>query len=242
MKNIYLKADKNTFNEVLELALRQNVGIEYLMGFNDYRSLNFLSTCGVKFTIHSLFFDIDLATLNPKVRKTSIDYLKEVIQVCNELMPENLVIHHNYAPYKYAFKEGYFVEKFIEGFNEVIEKKKGYKISLENVYEIDSNVAINIVNKLHRDDIGLCFDCGHFNIFSEEYLHSWLKKWEKRLFSFHLHNNYGLHDEHNVLSEGSFDIYEIKGYFKDRLLTIENKTVKQLEISLKYLIDLMRVK
>jgi sugar phosphate isomerase/epimerase len=246
MKNIYLKTEKKTFKEIVEFAHKKNVGIEYLMSFDDYKSLDFLISSGVNFTVHCLFFDIDLASLNPVVRKASIKYLKEVIQICNELIPDNLVIHHNYAPYKYAFKEGYFIDKFIEGFLDVIEDKKDYKISLENVYEIDSNVAFNIVDRLSKydkgGDVGLCFDCGHFNLFSEEYIHSWLKKWDKKLFSFHLHNNYGYHDEHNVIFEGTFNLYEIKDYLKNRILTIENRTLRQFEISLNYLIELMQAK
>lgn len=238
MNNIYLKAESSTYKEVVEYAQNSLLGIEYVMNFNDYKSLQFLAKSGVRFTVHSVFFDVELGSLNPFVRDISKKILKEVIDICNELKPDNLVIHHNYNPYKYAFKEDLFVERFFESFMDVVENKKDFKISLENVFEFDSNVGKKLVDKINRDDVGLCYDCGHFNMFSEEYIHSWMKKWDSKIFSFHLHNNYGKYDEHNVLSDGSFDIYELRGYFKDRILTIENKTVKEFEVSLKYFKEL----
>lgn len=240
MEKIYLKADKSTFSDILDFAQRNNVGIEYLMSFDDYKNLQFLKNSSVKYTIHSVFFDVELGSLNPYVRNESKKILRDAISMCNELNPENLIIHHNYNPYKYAFKEDSFAERFVEGFLDVLYNKKDYKVSLENVFEFDSNLGLKIVNKLDREDVGLCFDCGHFNIFSKEYIHSWLNRWNKKLFSFHLHNNYGKYDEHNVLSDGDFDIYELKGYFRNRILTIENKTVSEFQVSLKYLRELLK--
>ncbi|UOD33788.1 sugar phosphate isomerase/epimerase [Deferribacteraceae bacterium V6Fe1] len=239
MDNIYLKADMSTFKKIVEFANINSVGIEYLMSFDDYKSLQFLKHSGIKYTIHSVFFDVELGSLNPYVRNESKKILRDVIAMCNELSPENLVIHHNYNPYKYAFKEDSFVERFVDTFLDVIDGKNSYPISFENVFEFDSNIGLKIVDKIGRDDIGLCFDCGHFNMFSEEYIHSWIQKWSKKLFSFHLHNNYGKYDEHNVLPDGSFDIYELKDYFANRILTIENKTISEFEVSLRYLKEII---
>ncbi|MBC7196508.1 MAG: hypothetical protein H5U39_04550, partial [Deferribacterales bacterium] len=47
------------------------------------------------------------------------------------------------------------------------------------------------------------------------------------------------YDEHNVLPDGSFDIYELKDYFVNRILTIENKTISEFEVSLKYLKEII---
>lgn len=239
-KGIYLKADIKNIDEVAQLAACLDCGVEYLMDFSETQSISFLEKYNVPISVHSVFFDVNLASRNPYVVKESKTILKSVIESCGQLEIDNLVIHHNYHPYQFAFKEGYFVQKFCEEFSQIIPQDTDFFITLENVFDMDSNVGIDIAERIGRENVGLCFDIGHFNIFSEEFVHSWINRWDHKLFAFHLHNNYGKYDEHGALPDGSFDVNDIKDYFKNRFLTIENRKLEELEVSVEYLHKILK--
>lgn len=234
-KGIYLKADIGTIEEVADLAMSSDCGVEYLMDFNEIDNISFLKKYSVPVSVHSVFFDVNLASRNPYVVKESKAILKNVIDSCADLGIDNLVMHHNYHPYQFAFKEGYFINKFCDEFSDILPEDIKFSVTFENVFDTDSNVGIEIAEKIDKVNVGLCFDIGHFNIFSEEFVHSWLSRWDEKLFAFHLHNNYGKYDEHSSLPDGSFDILDIKSYFSGRFLTIENKKTEELKVSLEYL-------
>ena len=239
-KGVYLKADTNNVGEVASLAASTGCGVEYLMDFSEIDSIDFLEKYDIPVSVHSVFFDVNLASRNPRVVKESKIVLRSVIESCRRIKIDNLVIHHNYHPYQFSFKEGHFVQKFCEEFLDILPTDLNFSITLENVFDTDSNVGMDIVEKIGRKNVGLCFDIGHFNIFSEEFIHSWLNRWEDKLFAFHLHNNYGKYDEHGALPDGSFDINEVKEYFNDRFLTIENKKLEELKVSVEYLYKILQ--
>jgi len=50
---------------------------------------------------------------------------------------------------------------------------------------------------------GICFDTGHFNLFSQSAMKNWLEKLGNRLFECHLHDNLGSDDDHIAVGDGT---------------------------------------
>jgi len=72
---------------------------------------------------------------------------------------------------------------FVAHFEKILEMRKSdYFISLENVFETNYSIGRKIIDKLRTDFVGFCFDCGHFNLFTEITLEEWISRWKDNIF------------------------------------------------------------
>ncbi|MEF3254134.1 MAG: sugar phosphate isomerase/epimerase [Deferribacterales bacterium] len=234
---IFIRTKVDSINSFIELALKYNTGIELSLSFQDIdKGFNFDILKGVDVTVHAPFFDVSIASHNPYVRNRSIEILKDTVKMCDILNPYNIVVHHNYSPFVYNFDENYYSNRFFENFSKVLEDKKGnYSITFENVFETDSSIGKKIIELFKDEGIGLCFDCGHFNLFSGIPLKRWLDDWGDKIYEMHIHNNYGYRDDHNPLDMGVIDIKRLLQIYKPKYLTIENRNIEDTVRSLEFL-------
>jgi sugar phosphate isomerase/epimerase len=236
----FIRSKTGVLKDFAVLAYEYNVGLEIALSFEDIKyGVDLSSYAEFEVTIHAPFFDINIASHNPFVRRKSVDILKDTLSLCNEIKPKNIVIHHNYMPFLYNFDEEYYSASFVAHFEKILEMRKSdYFISLENVFETNYSIGRKIVDKLGTDFVGFCFDCGHFNLFTEITLEEWISKWKDNIIEMHIHNNYGFRDDHNSLMQGIIDIKSILYLHKPMFLTIENRTVEDTRSSLEFLRDI----
>lgn len=237
---IYVRAKMDSLEQFIPIAKKYDVGLEIALSFEDLnKDFEIDSFVGLPLTIHAPFFDVNIASFNRYVAEKSMEIMKDTLEICNRLNVDNVVFHHNYQPFLYNFDEDGYCERFCRNFEKVFESRKGdYFISLENVFETDNSIGKKIVSELNRDFVGFCFDCGHFNLFTEITLEEWLADWGDKIFEFHLHNNYGYRDDHNSLTAGNIDIKKILTLGKAKFYTIENRNVKDTEDSIVFLKEL----
>lgn len=204
------------FEIVINLEDVDNFDIDY---FNQFKLNNF--------TIHAPFFDISLGSKNSLVADVSVEILCKVFNICNYINPLHVIVHHNYQPYVYAFDETSFISRFHYNFSKILKfKNNNYKILFENVFETNPDIGYNLITSFDkRDDLGLCFDIGHFNLFSTIELCDWISAWKDCIYEFHLHNNFGKYDDHNLLTQGTADIKLLISLMCPNILTIENLNI-----------------
>ncbi len=92
--------------------------------------------------------------------------------------------------------------------------KNNVLLALENhtTESVSIEILISLIHKVDTDNIGICFDVGHSNIFSN-YM-SDLTQARRYLFSLHLHDNNGEEDEHLFPYEGIVDFDYIIGFLR----------------------------
>lgn len=93
-------------------------------------------------------------------------------------------------------------------------KKGNLLIALENhtTEFVTIDVLISLIQKVDSNNLGICLDVGHSNIFSN-YIGD-LNKARRYLFSLHLHDNNGDEDEHLFPYEGGIDFDYIIGFLR----------------------------
>ncbi len=97
-------------------------------------------------------------------------------------------------------------------------------ISIENIFEDTPDNLRLLAEKLGSGRFGLCFDTGHFNLFSKVSLDEWIDQTGTYINELHLHDNDGKSDAHSSLGSGTFDFKRLFDLLKDRndiLHTIE---------------------
>jgi sugar phosphate isomerase/epimerase len=86
------------------------------------------------------------------------------------------------------------------------------------------------MEELHSEHFGLCFDTGHFNLFTRLPLEEWLKTLKPYIFELHLHDNDRSLDQHLPIGEGTFNFAalftELKG--NHCIYTIETHTPERV--------------
>ena len=78
-------------------------------------------------------------------------------------------------------------------------------LGMQNVFDEDPEALSMLIEKVNSPDFGLCFDTGHFNIFSTVPMEHWFESLGKRIVEVHLHDNDGTDDFHWALGKGDID-------------------------------------
>lgn len=166
---------------------------------------------GLKITFHGPFMDLRPGALDDKIRQASLDIIKQVFDLAPYFHPLRIVCHPSFDDRYYVDCDDLWLENSIKTWTELIMLAKENKtiISLENVYDKEPHILRRLFDALSSDSICFCFDTGHFNVFSYTPLNIWLQELGKYLGQLHLHDNFGLKDEHLPVGNGNFSFNEL---------------------------------
>ncbi|NPA15446.1 MAG: sugar phosphate isomerase/epimerase [Deferribacteres bacterium] len=201
-----------------------------------------LKKSGIGFNIHAPFFDLNLGSIEPFVRRATVNRFKSLLPVIEAVEPYNVVVHTGFEPVKYRNHIDEWVKNAVRSLS-VIRKMipQGVTISVENVFDEDPYVLEMLLS--HFDsDVGHCFDIGHFHVFSKTSLSEWLERLGDRIIEMHIHNNDGLEDRHWEVARGSAPVVSLLKWAKNRdvaYLTLEPHTEREALRSIEYVKKLL---
>ncbi|MBF0327613.1 MAG: sugar phosphate isomerase/epimerase [Nitrospirae bacterium] len=176
-------------------------------------------------SFHAPFFDLSPGAVDSGVRAATIHRFNQVLDAAEILKPKCIVFHPGYEKWKYALNMKLWLEKSIETWKPLNARAEsiGVKIAIENIFEEEPSNLKMLVEEMASANFGICFDTGHFNLFSKVPLAEWLSSLKKYFFELHLHDNDKSFDQHLSIGDGSFDFKkffsEIEGI--DCIYTIE---------------------
>jgi sugar phosphate isomerase/epimerase len=204
----------------MEMILQRKLNLEIyfhhwaLQGLDKAKCIataKILAGAGLKITFHAPFMDLRPGALDDKIRRTSIDRIKQVFDLAPYFHPVKIICHASFDERYYVFGDDLWLESSVKTWTELIALAKDVKtiIALENIYEKNPEILRRLFDVLSSDSICFCFDTGHFNVFSHEPLSVWLKAMGKYLGHLHLHDNFGQRDEHLPVGHGTFPFLEL---------------------------------
>lgn len=259
MKEIRL-CDNGDFNEVLDLCLNDDLGIEFqcfadsnLIETEESKELveshkKLISNLNGGKSIHSPFKDLCLASQNQVNKNEAMKNFNYAYQVARELGCTEIVVHNGYVP-NTSYYEGW-IKRSVEFWKEFFEgKDNSIRIMLENQNEEDSELLKLIIDEVNDSRLKICLDIGHCHANSNMSVEDWIKTLGDRIGYLHLHNNHGKqfnsrtyrNDEHLGLDMGTIDIknifYLLEEHCPNAIWSIETKT-PYLKESISYLKEL----
>ena len=222
----------------------ESLNIEYLEILNEFPNniidVDLLNSYNFKYTVHSPIIDLNIASLNKSIQKTSIDEIKKSIDLAKELNSDIVVVHPGTIPFLARPYEKNVLAKCRESL--IIcgnyARDSGIEIAVENMPNIEGFIYqdINKLNDLLKDldmymtlDIGHAATCGF--LASQMYFES--------IKHVHLSDNNHDFDMHYGLGEGSIDfkttidIFEKNSY--DGVYVIEVNDKDSIIKSIDYL-------
>lgn len=174
-------------------------------------------------SVHAPIIDINLGSINPKIRALSMQEVKESLEFAREVGATAVVVHA--APGLLAMPEGKWSretqtpqmrgglaeqeELTVEAIKDLADFAPDLLICLENlvfpheIYRSPQELQ-ELVRKVNRSNVGITLDVGHAVIAGHDPL-DFVRLLFDDLFHIHLHDNHGETDEHLPLGQGTID-------------------------------------
>ncbi len=189
-----------------EIGLNGTILDDYVL--RDFLELSHvLEDEGLSCTLHAPFTDVCLGAVDIKVRQVAIDRIKAAVDLAVLFHAKALVFHTGWERKIYADAEEVWMDNFSSALEKCLlhAKRSGVSIMLENVFELDTKLHMEIFSRFPQDILGFCLDVGHVYAFSKTPLEKWLHDLGKRIKHMHLHDNHGEEDEHLAPGMGIVD-------------------------------------
>lgn len=196
-----------------------------------------LGAAGMGLTVHAPHNDLNPGALDPLVAEVTADRLRRTLECAGRLGANLVVIHPGYDPWRYGFHEELWLERSRAFWPPLIEQAErlGLRVVLENVFDRTPRPLCALLDELGAPCLGFCLDVGHFQLFSEQSLESWLQALAGHLRHLHLHDNHGERDEHLPIGAGSFDFEGLFALLRSHGLgvtaTLENPSLDDALVS-----------
>ncbi len=176
--------------------------------------LNLLSELAVEPTVHAGSWDLNISSLNPTIRRISIDLVKESIDLAADINAKLVAVH----PGRASSSKGEAQETrntLIKALHELVEKanSKGIVLALENMEQrpreiiTTSNDLKTLIQEVNSPRLVGLVDIAHANTVTDPI--GFLKDCLSILGHVHISDNNGLSPTHLPLGKGTIDLTKI---------------------------------
>ena len=203
-------------DKAAELALEHGLGLEiaeFCTAFNmdtNFESWDTLvkrQMIGVdRFIFHAPFNELCPTAIDPMIVEVAKKRFNQAYRLMRGYGIDCMVVHSGLMPNLYT--DGWFTDKSVVFWKEFLsDKPNGFRLCIENVFEENPGVLLDIVRAVDDARLRLCFDIGHASIFHKDIsISGWAEQVAPYLGHVHLHNNQGSRDTHDPLGDGAVDV------------------------------------
>ena len=215
MNKIHVHIPYSKVKDYLELIKQERLNLEIYFPSS---SLDSLKTEDIErlrdsldyspsLSLHAPFMDLSPGAVDSKVKAVTVERYAHILDVAQVLSPEVIVFHSGYEKWKYAHRVDIWLEASLGTWRPLIERAAllGTKIAIENIFEDEPSNLYLLMKELNSGSVGICFDTGHYNIFSKVILDEWMEVLSPYIIEFHLHDNDKSFDSHLPIGDGTFD-------------------------------------
>ncbi len=218
-------------NEMLDIAVENGFDSVELLAEGPYRPDEMLGkkeitevfhSYDLDIYMHAVNVDINLASLNPGIRKESVKQTKDCLDLAEEIGAIGITAH----PGKIGRPEKYLRDMALEFLTESTHELVAYaedkeaKISIENMPERFSylgNRAYELENLTNETGCNITIDLGHVNTCEDQL--SFFKI--PNILYNHINDNDGIKDKHQAIGDGTLDLNLLK-HVKHGIIELNN--------------------
>ncbi len=196
---------------------------------------------GRRLTLHGPFQDMLPGALDDGVLAASRSRLRQAFRYLPVFKPVAVVCHLGYEDRHYGWNREEWLGRAAATWKELSARAAahGAMVMLENVYETDPEIFLEVLVRVRAPNLQVCFDVGHLLAFSTGDFPHWLKTLAPVIGQLHLHDNAGDLDSHQALGTGRVPLQMVLDYLAGQkrrpLVTLEPHQEGSLTPSLEYL-------
>ncbi|WP_456366045.1 sugar phosphate isomerase/epimerase family protein [Thermococcus sp.] len=170
-----------------------------------YREL--LESHSLGITLHAPFSDLNIGSLNERIRRASIEVLGETLEIASALDVLAVTVHPGHcSPVSRRYRMDYnLVHRASLMELEKLAEEHGVPVGVENMPNfpiLDAQTPERLAELLKGINLGVTFDVGHLNTTTRDF-EGFLQIFQGRIVSVHLHDNSGESDEHLPPGDGT---------------------------------------
>ena len=172
--------------------------------------------------LHGPFLDINPASYDSLVREATMTRFGQCYEAAAELGADKIVFHSGMNPYVY-YPE-YWADHVSLFWREFMEDRKEIPVVLENVFDNDWKLLMDVYRQVDRENFTLCLDIGHSHCYSDIDVLKWAESLAPYVTHVHVHDNCGDRDAHTGLGKGNLPwkkVLEFLPETEERTWTIE---------------------
>jgi len=214
MTNILIHLPFSRFREFRDYARSDRLNLELYFGAETLETMNddelreaadYLDY-SPRMVFHAPFMDLSPGAVDPDIREVTLKRFRQVSGAARILRPETIVFHSGYEKWKYALETRIWLEQSVKTWNVVLSETgdAGCRLAIENIFEDTPDNLVQLMEAMESPRMGLCFDTGHFNLFSSISLDEWLDRCSKHICHLHVHDNDRSADLHAPPGNGTF--------------------------------------
>ena len=173
-------------------------------------------------TLHGPFLDINPAAYDRLVREATMTRFSQCYEAALKLHADKVVFHSGMNPYVYYPQ--YWAEHVAKFWSEFMENRTEIPVVLENVFDRDWQLLMDVYKLVNKQNFTLCLDIGHAHCYSEIDVLKWSETLAPYVNHVHVHDNLGDRDAHTGLGMGNLPYKEVLKFLpetSERSWTIE---------------------
>ncbi|MBI4690276.1 MAG: sugar phosphate isomerase/epimerase [Nitrospirae bacterium] len=247
MKGCHVHIPYEKVEQYLPVIKKDRLSLEIYFKSNDLDSITKDDIIGLKkqldynslLTIHAPFMDLSPAAIDSRVRTVTMERFSHALDIAGDLKAKVIVFHSGYEKWKYSLRPDLWLEGSLLTWNPLLKKADeiGVKIAIENIFEDDPTNLKLLMQNMPSNNFGICFDTGHFNLFSKISLGDWMDALNPYIIELHLHDNDKTSDQHRPIGDGSFDFDRFFEFLKNKdcIYTLEAHNAEDAKKSMERL-------
>lgn len=167
-------------------------------------------------TLHAPFFDLNIGARDRSIRVVSFERLIWALETAALLGSSLVVVHPGYGPWVLNHNIDQWLKRAATMLHKLVEHAAGLniKIAFENIYDSEPDDLLKLLHEVNSEHAGICFDVGHYNVFSRVPMQEWFDKLGSRILEVHLHDNDGSADQHLAIGDGKIDYLPLRNWLK----------------------------
>jgi sugar phosphate isomerase/epimerase len=162
---------------------------------------------GLSTTVHGPFMDLSPGAVDERVREVTVERFSELLKAAEYLFSTTVVLHADYDERRFDGDVDLWLAQSLKSWPALVKRAEslGIVIAVENVFEETPLPLKRLVTSVGSPNFRMCFDVGHFNIFSKIKMEEWFSEVGELIAEVHLHDNHGEFDEHLAVGDGDID-------------------------------------
>ncbi|MGD0828359.1 MAG: sugar phosphate isomerase/epimerase family protein [Desulfobaccales bacterium] len=230
----------------LELGLNPEIGLD-AYSLSRYpprvfrRAARAFQALRRRITLHAPFQDLLPGSLDDAILAASRRRLRQAFSYLPVFRPAAVVCHLGFESRLYDGNLQEWLARAAATWKELASQAaaQAVPVMLENVYETEPELLLEIIRRVDVPNLQVCLDVGHLFAFGGGDLARWLDTLAPVIGQLHLHDNRGDQDAHLALGAGTIPWQQVLRFLADRrqrpLITLEPHQEVSLQPSLEAL-------
>ncbi len=240
---VFINMPWHYIERYIDMVIENGINIEIGFGAEDLESSPADAVCAVigrmrekgsRITVHGPFWDLCSGSIDPDIRKVTVSRLGSLFDLVEKIRPEQVVCHTGFDPRHHRGHRRVWIENGLSTWAPFVRRAEILRtpLVLENVWEEDPELLLELLEGIKSPWFGFCLDIGHQHSFSRTTLDKWLQATWPHLKEVHLHDNDGSFDTHLPVGSGTIDFDYLFNFLGEKkispVLTMEPHTVEHL--------------